>query len=562
MKIPKEQYKSLDNRDKEKNIPYSKEEIINKAFLLHKKGNDLEAGKYYQLFINQGFLDFRVFLNYGTILQRSGDLKKAEFLQRKAIELNPNYAQAYYNLGGILIELGNLKEAEKHTRKAIELNPNNGLAFLNLGNLLTNFNNLKEAEKYTRKATELTPNSYEAHINLGILLSYSGKTKEAELSLRKGIELNTNFEKAHCFLGIILKNQGNFKEAELSLLKAIKLDPNYALAYYILSNLKFCNDTKWQDNLFSENILINQSKDNKVNIFFARSNILHNQKKYKESAKYLEIANNYKLELNKSKYDRIIKKTRELLTKSNIKKIDHNNKKNSLESIFIVGMPRSGSTLVESILSVKKSVQDLGEINIFEEAFIKWNKYQQKLSLDELYFQEISNKFNKLGITTNKWLYNYQYAGIISHHIPNAKIIHCYRNPFDNILSIYRAHFAEGNSYASSIVDTAKVYLDQVEIMDNYKNKYRTKIYDLNYDLLVKNPKREIKSLISWLGWEWIDSYLSPNLNTRTVLTASNVQVRYPINSKSLSGWKNYKDMLRPAMEIITQNVKYRNLIY
>jgi len=96
--------------------------------------------------------------------------------------------------------------------------------------------------------------------------------------------------------------------------------------------------------------------------------------------------------------------------------------------------------------------------------------------------------------------------------------------------------------------------------MTKYKNRFRSKIYDLNYDSLVSNPNTEIKSLISWLGWEWDNKYLSPHLNPRSVLTASSIQVRSPINSKSIGGWKNYKDMLKPAIEILTQTEKYRDI--
>ena len=97
--------------------------------------------------------------------------------------------------------------------------------------------------------------------------------------------------------------------------------------------------------------------------------------------------------------------------------------------------------------------------------------------------------------------------------------------------------------------------------MTKYKSKFPSKIYDLNYDSLVNNPNQEIKSLISWLGWEWNDLYLLPHLNTRSISTASKVQVRSPINSKSIGGWKNYKEMLKPAIENITQIDKYRDLI-
>ena len=96
--------------------------------------------------------------------------------------------------------------------------------------------------------------------------------------------------------------------------------------------------------------------------------------------------------------------------------------------------------------------------------------------------------------------------------------------------------------------------------MTEYKNRFRSKIYDLNYDSLVSNPNKEIKTLISWLGWECDDKYLSPHLNPRSVSTASKVQVRSPINSKSIGGWKNYRDMLKPAIEILIKTNKYRDI--
>ena len=97
--------------------------------------------------------------------------------------------------------------------------------------------------------------------------------------------------------------------------------------------------------------------------------------------------------------------------------------------------------------------------------------------------------------------------------------------------------------------------------MSNYKDRFRSKIYDVNYDSLVTNPKNEIKSLISWLGWQWDDSYLFPHLNPRTVSTASSVQVRSPINAKSVKGWIHYKRMLQPAIDIIAKAKKYQDLI-
>ncbi len=521
-----EQYTSKNKRHKKTKPP--KEQIINQAMQFHLNGNIPEAAKYYQYCINQGFDDPRVFSNYSGILGLSGKLKEAEFLLRKAIAINPDFPKAHANLGSILYGMGKLKEAELSYVKAIEINP-------------------KDQESYS---------------NLGKVLSDQGKLKEAELSCLKAIEINPNYIKAHSNLGNIYSKLGKLKEAESSYLKAIEINPNYGKAHHGLSLLKYSDENKiWKNKLFSENILNHKSNEDKINIYFARANILHKEKNYEESSKFLKLANQLKLSLNPSNSNILINRSKKLLVESIKQEINQKKHTESPESIFIVGMPRSGSTLLESILSMNNEVDDLGECDFLEKSYLDFKKSNQVLTIAERYWKKIKDYKKQSKRTTDKNLYNYLYAGIIAKQIPNAKIIHCYRNPLDNILSIYRAHF-KGNQYSSSLVDAAKVYLDQEEVMTEYKNKFKSKIYNLNYDLLVTNPKKEIKSLISWLGWKWEDKYLSPHLNPRSVSTASKVQVRSPINSKSIGGWKNYKEMLRPAMEIITKKDKFKNLSY
>jgi len=552
----KNKFKKSDNKTK-----LSKEQIINQAFHYHSKGKISEAIKYYQYCINKGFNDCRVFSNYGMILQELGKLQEAEICHRKAIELQPNFANAYCNLGNVLIDLGKLQEAELFTRKAIEINPHLGVAHSNLGIILKNLGKLQEAEISYRKAIELAPNYAETYTNLGNVLKNLGRLKDAEIYHRKAIELKPNYAEAYSNLANVLRDLGKFQDAAKSSHKAIEIKPHLSEPYYSLSLIKNPDLNKiWQDQLFSEEILKKQSRKDQVNIYFARANLLHKRKQYNESSIYLQLANNIKLDIYPSNSDTLIKKSRKLLNESDTKKI-YKTKQNSFpECIFIVGMPRSGSTLVESILSVSNDVYDLGETTFLDDSFVECKNSKEDIPLAELYLRKVKDKTD-LNITTNKNLYNYQYAGIIANQIPNAKIIHCFRNPLDNILSIYRAHFANGNEYSSSLVDCAKIYIDQENIMSRYKNRFRSKIYDLNYNSLVSKPKNEIKSLLSWLGWKWNDSYLSPHLNPRSVSTASSVQVRSPINSQSISGWKNYKEMLKPAIEIITQIDRYKDLI-
>ena len=457
---------------------------------------------------------------------------------------------------------GRKLEAAKYYAYLIKNGIKDCRVFSNYGIFLNEIGKHIEAELNLKKAISLNPKYANAYYNLGVVFIGQGNLEKAELELKKAIKLKSDFAIAHYNLGAILKDLGRLKEADSYNQKTIEINPHFTDAYLSLSTMHSNNkNPKWHNQLFSESLLKNKNNRELVNIFFARSNIFHKEGKYKESAENLITANDIKLRINKSEADLLINKTKKLKISSD--KYERNNKEfeNYPISIFIVGIPRCGSTLVESIISLNSSVKDLGEVNIFEKSYREYKESGKKTDLGEIYLQKLKITKNEKS-TTNKWLFNYQYAGIIAQAIPKAKIIHCCRNPLDNILSIYRAHFATGNNFSSSLVDSAAVYSDQEEIMKIYKKKYKDLIYELNYDELVSNPSEEIRSLIDWLGWKWNDLYLSPHLNNRKVTTRSNVQVRSPINTKSLGGWKNYKEMLRPAMEILTQKDKYKDLKY
>ena len=155
----------------------SKEELIQQAFIFHSQGNISKAAKYYQYFLDQGFIDHRVLTNYGNILKDLGNLDGAEILTSKAITIRPNDPIAHYNLGAILILIGKLKEAEISTRKAIELKPDYIKAHYNLGNIYISLMQLKEAEISTRKAIEYNSDYAEAYFNLSIIQLLQGNYK-------------------------------------------------------------------------------------------------------------------------------------------------------------------------------------------------------------------------------------------------------------------------------------------------------------------------------------------------------------------------------------------------
>ncbi|WP_269603957.1 tetratricopeptide repeat protein [Prochlorococcus marinus] len=204
----------------------SKEQIIDQAFRFHSQGNTLEAAKYYQYFIDQGFNEPRVYSNYGAISQGQGKSKKAEVLYRKAIEIKPDFADAHYNLANLLQAIGKLQEAEVLYRKAIEIKPDYTDAHLNLGNLLKDISKLQEAELSYRKSIEIKPDYAQAHLNLGIILRDLGKLEEAELYTRKAIEINSDSPDNYLILGSILELNNKLKEAKNSFTKAQLLKPD------------------------------------------------------------------------------------------------------------------------------------------------------------------------------------------------------------------------------------------------------------------------------------------------------------------------------------------------
>ena len=570
--------------------------FVNYANICNQTNKRKKAIRLYKESIKLFPKNFEAYSNLAAILINFGKLKEAEKYVRKAIEIKPDYPNAYCNLASIFQQLGKLIEAEIYARRALEINPEFVEANSNLSAILIDLGRLNEAEKYARRAIEINPKYYFGHSNLSIILRDKGRFEQAEISIRTSIEINPNNAKSFITLSTILISLEKFNDAKNASLKAIKINPNlgeayYNLAvinvdlgnlieaenllykaldlnssvaksYYILSILRHSYKRKtWQVDVFSDKILENKNNDELVNIYFARANIHNKNKNYKDSMSCLKIANNMKLNARPSNSLSLIKKSKYLYEiTNNLSRINYQ-KKNLFQSIFIVGMPRSGTTLLESILAVNPNTHALGENNILEESFHEFNEYNDYSNLNKIYVSKVIQLINKKTSVINKCLYNYQYAGIIAKHISNVKIIHCFRNPLDNILSIYRAHFAKGNEYSSSFVDSAQVYLDHDNIMSEYKKLFRSTIYDLNYDLLVKNPERIVKDLITWLGWKWNATYLSPHMNIRSVSTASNVQVRAPINSNSVGGWKNYQQILKPAIDIIISSDKYLNLI-
>ena len=319
------------------------------------------------------------------------------------------------------------------------------------------------------------------------------------------LELNPRESLALYTLGLIQMAQGEIAEAKKSLHEAIKANHLEVGAYQALSMML---ETKEE----AKN-LINSAKRIDTNhltplkksfIGFTIANCLHSLKKYDLASKYLKIANESKLIAFPSNASNIKESITISLKHSAPKKstiVDQNSGK---ERIFIVGMPRSGSTLLETILSMSPVVKGLGEKRSLAKAITKAKQlntcHTNYSCINELYTEIEPIDITRYKYTVDKQLYNFLYIFHIINYMPGAKIIHCQRNPMDNILSMYRSNLSAGNNYTSNLEDLAKVLAAQATTMNIQKQRYPGKIYTFDYDSFVNNPEPILKNLLIWLS--------------------------------------------------------------
>lgn len=537
--------------------------------------------------------------NLGFSLKEIGRLDKAIEFHTKAIDLKPDFAEGYFNLGNTLLEMGEIDEALEAYVNTLKLNPNHAKALVNAGhifndrgediaafssykkaiqldpylvqaqnslaNALEERTNYKEALKYFINSLQINHDDAETHLGISRNLLHTGNIKQAVEHAKLAISIDPKNSNCFCTLSKCERSQGDFKASKSSLHKALQADPFDTAAFYLLS-------TQIADKTEAEKLLSliktaemrgHKSNKSKASSEFAKANCFHKLKKYEQASLHLTKANQLKLSYHPSDLSKWQEKNQASLTCPDY--FQNDCLEDGSNRIFIVGVPRCGSTLLESILATNPILQDLGETNALGQAIeqaLKYTKDAKHQSLESLYEKNLGNPCSPHTITIDKNLYNFINARHIVRLMPSAKIIHCHRHPLDNILSMLRADLVFGNNYTSDPADAAKFLILQEETLRQCKEDHPGRIFSLNYDAFVNDPEQILRPLIAWLGLEWSENYLHPELAERTILTASVVQARQPINNKSVGGWKNYKELLEPAVQILRNSNLYKNFIF
>ena len=441
------------------------------------------------------------------------------------LKVDPNNVELLNEIAIYYFRIENLIQAEFYYKKALTIDPNN-ISVLNNLAILKQRNSPKESILLYKKILLINENLFEVRYNLSQCYSSVGKILDAKVELKKILDIKPNFTRADRMLSLItkyIKNDVHFEKMNYKL-------NNVSLDNKQLSELYFAIGKYYEDINDYENAYKNYLKGNKIN-------------------KTL-----YKYDIKNSQYNFSL-----------IKKFDYNkltiNSKVSRKIIFIVGMPRSGTSLVESIISSHSQVFGCGEVgflnNIIRENFLKNpNLHKENFSKlitnsAERYIDSISFLDNTKNIFTDKNLLNFRHIGFIKYIFPNAKIINCLRNPVDTCWSGFKHYFENSLLFTNDFDDFGKYYNLYEDLMSFWHQKFPNLIYDLNYEKLIDQPQKEISRLLKYCNLSQDKKCFEHHKNVDTIKTSSFLQARKGIYKSAIGSSKPYNIYIKKIYKYI-----------
>ncbi|MEC7596713.1 MAG: sulfotransferase [Pseudomonadota bacterium] len=541
-------------------IPRKEVEIV---YGLYSKGKIDQAIKQIKT-LNEKYPNQPLLFNLiGACYKETDQLEGAAKMFRIAISIEPNYAEAHFNLGVVLQDLDQKDESIESYKKAIAISPNYPDAHNNLGNIYIGLDQYEAGIESFEWAIAYKNDFAEAYYNLGNAYNDFGNEKDAIINLEKAIKYNQNYEKAYFNLALIFKYLGDEKRFLKNIEKAIDLKPDWGHAYYHLSrSKKFVKDDPHIDEMKSFLKRDDLPILDRIGFNFALSKAFEDLQNNKDQFKFLNEANS----LRKKEMEYTIEKDQGLFSiikdvfQSNtniVKTLAYNAIK--VRPIFILGMPRSGTSLVHQILDSHIDVHGVGELNNLNKIIMpllkdlealntKGFSENEILSIRNDYISSLPMKGIEKKIIVDKMPINFRYIGFILSAFPEAKIIHMNRDPMATCWSIYKYEF-RGNAYSFDQKDIAAYYLLYRDLMDFWNKFFPDKIYDLYYEKLTISQEEETRKLLDYCDLEWDENCLNFYNNNSAVKTTSSMQVRKKMYQGSSEAWRKYESYLQPLIK-------------
>ena len=563
-KYVQERLKVINNSQK---IPTSQaslsREKIEIVFALYSKGKIQEAIDAIKV-LNKDYPNVPILFNLiGACYKSIRQFELAIKMFESAIKIKPDYAEAHYNLGVIFKDLGNLNDAIECFKKAIKHIPNYPDAYNNLGNAQGDLGLLDEAIESYEWALAYKPDYAQAYLNLAILYSKHDQNKAISF-YKKAITSNPNYAAAYFNLASTYRHLGLKDEAIKAYEKAIEIKPDYVDAHKNLSAMKKYKKSDPQIAKMEQLLKSDLSESAQVGLNFALAKVNEDLENQDEFFKFLNKGNYLRkkeLDYTFSKDKEVILKIKEVF-KTPLDKVKKSSlKAATIKPIFIVGMPRSGTSLVEQIISSHHSVHGAGELDFLakiiaprlkEFSVDSNNVFTNKdvLSIRQKYLDSLSSFSTSENFITDKMPLNFRFIGFILSAFPDAKIVHLNRDARATCWSIYKHYFkSNGNGYAHNFEDLAAYFSLYKDLMDFWHESNPNKIYDICYEDLTTNQEQETRRLLEYCGLEWDKSCLNFHTNTRAVKTTSALQVREKMYQGSSDAWKKYENYLTPLIK-------------
>jgi len=520
--------------------------------------------------------------NLGAAMERAHELhhagrsKEAASCLVAAIKMHPAAAAPYRLLAEVQRSLGNLAAETAVLEELASLEPLDAETWKRLASLHSARGRLEDAYRAYLQASRLMPNEGAPWEGLGAAALSTQRFPRAEEARDRLLERFPDRAASHVFAGHIEKALGNRQSACAAYKAALDLDPGSSEAIYNTVDLDLPghNDpltVQWQKRAASKGV----DNADAANLNFALARIFEGAELYETAFAYYEKANQAILQAMDAKGIRYRPADSELRVARTLATYPSNAMRQPLEPlplglrlIFIVGMPRSGTSMVEQVLASHPRVAGGGELTIAAdcESFLEQRREEcglhgalnaedegeRSLLLEarERYIDKLFERDLDADFVTDKLPENFTRVGLLRLLFPDAVIVHCRRHPIATCWSLFAANFALHDPYYNSLEHLLHYYRCYERLMSYWRGIPGPPMLEMHYEKLVSDPEIEIRRLIAGAGLDWSDQCMAFHENRRPVLTASCTQVRAPIYSTSIDRWRHYESRLGVLKEL------------